>query len=52
MSNQFSFFDSVNVYFVRAAEHTGLPPGLLQQIKIYGEINFIKKYYRLLNKLS
>jgi glutamate dehydrogenase (NAD(P)+) len=43
MSNQFSFFDSVNVYFDRAAEHTGLPPGLLQQIKVCNavfQINF------------
>jgi glutamate dehydrogenase (NAD(P)+) len=43
MSNQFSFFDSVNVYFDRAAEHTGLPAGLLQQIKVCNavfQINF------------
>jgi glutamate dehydrogenase (NAD(P)+) len=57
MSNNVSFFDSVNVYFEKAAVHTGLPQGLLQQIKscnavfrinfpvkIKGEVKVIEAY--------
>jgi glutamate dehydrogenase (NAD(P)+) len=57
MSNNVSFFDSVNVYVEKAAVHTGLPQGLLQQIKscnavfrinfpvkIKGEVKVIEAY--------
>jgi len=34
MNNQTSFFESVSRYFDQAARHTGLPEGLLHQIKV------------------